>query len=125
MDIVHFLVEKGASITEINKEGEIPLHLAVLNGHQNVVEYFVKLGVDVNLKTSNKETALHQAATFSHMGIVQCLIENGADVNVVNSTILIVLFLLIQFILLHRKVLLIYWIFLFNMEQTLMQGTYG
>jgi len=125
LDIVHFLVEKGASITEINKEGENPLHMAVLNGHQNVVEYLVKLGVDVNLKTSNNETALHQAATFPHMGIVQCLIENGADVNVLNSTIQIDLILLIQFILLHRKVLLIYWIFLFNMEQTLMQETYG
>jgi ankyrin repeat protein len=50
LDIVEYLVEKGADVDSRADDGCIPLQLAVIKGHKDVVEFFIANGADVNTK---------------------------------------------------------------------------
>ncbi|KAF6841878.1 ankyrin repeat protein, partial [Colletotrichum musicola] len=68
-----------------------PLHLAVRNGHTDMVALLIEKGAEVNVKGSFGDTPLHLAAKKGHTDIVALLVENGAKKNVEdnNSTTLL------------------------------------
>ncbi|OHB56887.1 MAG: hypothetical protein A2Y12_03010 [Planctomycetes bacterium GWF2_42_9] len=62
-----------------------PLHLAVMNNHQETAETLISRGADVNAKDSQGSTPLHLAASNGSPDMCRFLIEKGADVNVKNN----------------------------------------
>jgi ankyrin repeat protein len=50
-EMVKLLHELGSELTPKDKNGFIPMHLAVKFGHTAVIKYFVSKGVDVNTMT--------------------------------------------------------------------------
>ncbi len=94
-DNLHVAAEKGdldmvkkmiamdpQMVNEMNDVGRTPLHLAVLNGHKEVVAVLLESGADVNLKSKkNKRSPLHYAVWKGHAGIAGLLIKKGADVE--------------------------------------------
>jgi ankyrin repeat protein len=74
-DIVEYLVESGANISE---NGDEALIGAAANGHLAVVKYFVEKGAN----KFARDEALIEAAANGHDDIVEYLVESGADPSV-------------------------------------------
>ena len=66
-------------------DGDTPLYLAALNGHEELVKLLLSHDVSVNTTTNYGQTPLHGAAMDGHLGIIKLLIEKGADVNAKQS----------------------------------------
>ena len=58
------------------------MHLAVWNGHTDIVKLLLDAGADKDIKNSCHRTPLHLATMKNHTDIVKLLIERGADMEV-------------------------------------------
>jgi hypothetical protein len=56
------------------------LHIAVINGHINVVEYLLQCGANTEAMTQQNETALLIATKKGYEYIVDCLLRYRANV---------------------------------------------
>lgn len=87
LDIVEYLVEKGAYINGINYWDIVnhatALELAADEGHLDIVKYLVEKGARVDA-TGGAGTALLWAAGKGHLKIVEYLVEQGANINAAN-----------------------------------------
>ncbi|CAF3996688.1 unnamed protein product [Rotaria sordida] len=95
IDVVKFLIEKGAQVNIQNHCGVSPLHLCAKSGNQELVQMLIQAGANVNIAPQGKipietllavETPLIAAAKKGHVEICEYLIQNGADVNAVTMT---------------------------------------
>eukprot|EP00899_Mesostigma_viride_P019288 jgi/Mesvir1/27360/Mv07170-RA.1 len=87
-DIVQFFVDSQVELNGIDEGKATPLHLAVENGHLEVVQCLVKGGarMDIPCGRSGKNwPALHIATAKGHVAIVDALLAAGANVNAVAS----------------------------------------
>jgi len=71
-----------ANINVQNKNGETPLHIAVENGHINIVKLLISSKADVNVRDKNGDTPLHVAVFTERIDIAKLLISKKADVNI-------------------------------------------
>eukprot|EP00919_Chromeraceae_sp_WS-2016_P038584 GHVR01092155.1.p1 GENE.GHVR01092155.1~~GHVR01092155.1.p1 ORF type:complete len:105 (+),score=18.64 GHVR01092155.1:99-413(+) len=81
MDIINFLLERGAVVNCKDNIGSTPLLQAASRGHLSVVNTLIDRGAEVNCKDMNLDTPLHKAAGKGHIHVVNTLIDVGADVN--------------------------------------------
>lgn len=82
MEIITFLLDKGADIFTGDNEGSMPIHNAAANGQKEVVEFLVnEKGIDVNVIDDNDVTPLHFAAGSGNIEMVRFLISKGVDIN--------------------------------------------
>jgi ankyrin repeat protein len=86
------LIQKGADPTIANKEGDTPLHLAVLYCRIWYTEYIETISlilendqVDINRRGNNGRTPLHHAIKGSNVITVRYLLKKGADLNVADE----------------------------------------
>ena len=86
--IVKDLLAAGANINALDKNGDTPLHVAILTQRVPVVQVLLQSGADVTLKNSYKgDTPLHIAVDPScrHATMVQLLMKSGAQANEPNN----------------------------------------
>ena len=57
VEVVRFLVERGADINKANNVGQTPLMIAVRHGHSEIVEILLKYGANLNARTDEGLTA--------------------------------------------------------------------
>ncbi|WP_264683262.1 ankyrin repeat domain-containing protein [Wolbachia endosymbiont (group B) of Euphydryas aurinia] len=87
LDVVKLLVDKGADIRAKDRDGHMPIHIAVKNAHRiglDMVKFFLNKGIDVNTKDGDNYTLLRLASIVEgvkHENLVKFLIEQGASVN--------------------------------------------
>jgi ankyrin repeat protein len=97
LDIVKFLVEKGALVNEkqeavdiIDGKGtkktyyETPVSLAATVGNKDMVDFLISKGAEINPKDKDVVTPLYNAVTKAKKEIVDMLLSKGADVNAKN-----------------------------------------
>ncbi|KAH6701290.1 ankyrin repeat protein, partial [Leptodontidium sp. MPI-SDFR-AT-0119] len=58
-----------------------PLHLAALEGHEEVVKELLDHGVDTSTADFKGRTALHLAAHGYSLGVLTLLLDKGADMT--------------------------------------------
>jgi hypothetical protein len=88
MKVMSCLLECGASVNQLNKEGETPLHSAVNAQNFESVKALLYCGSDVHAVDKNGQTPLFKAVNTGNATIVRYLIENGCkdDIHYVNNT---------------------------------------
>ncbi|WP_353282647.1 ankyrin repeat domain-containing protein [Wolbachia endosymbiont (group A) of Pogonocherus hispidulus] len=82
LDVVEYLISKGADFSAKDKLNSTPLHSAAAEaGKLDIVKYLVNRGADVNAQSKYCSTPLHYAAESGELDKVKCLIDKGADIN--------------------------------------------
>uniref|UniRef100_A0A8C5KYI7 Retinoic acid induced 14 n=1 Tax=Jaculus jaculus TaxID=51337 RepID=A0A8C5KYI7_JACJA len=82
---VQVLCEHKSPTNLKDLEGNIPLLLAVRNGHSEVTCLLLEHGADVNSRDKSGRTALMLACETGSSHLVEALIKKGADPNLVDS----------------------------------------
>lgn len=98
IDIINFLISKGADINRKYEDGKTALMIAVNEGKTSVIKLLISKGVNVNARDDNGKTALiHLASTqyksrksrYLATGIIsenaQILFNAGAYVNITDA----------------------------------------
>ncbi len=78
--LIQLLVANDVSLTKVNKMGNTPLHMAILNDNMAAAYYLILHGADVNQPDKNGKTPLMYAASSGRKDICVMLLNNGADV---------------------------------------------
>ena len=81
LEVVKYLVEKGAEINMTTKDRVTLLGLAAREGHFEVVKYLAENGAEINMTTKDGVTPLGLAAREGHFKVVKYLAENGTEIN--------------------------------------------
>jgi len=71
--VVALLLEKGADINALNKDGRTPFMMAAGFGQQDVVELLLKKGAETAFKDKNGKTALDYASGRGHKAVAKLL----------------------------------------------------
>ncbi len=80
IDRVRYLLEHGADVKVLNKNGNAPLHLAILKGDVDLVKLCYNSQI-INTGNESGFTPLHLAATRGNDALIDVLRANGARVD--------------------------------------------
>lgn len=83
-DLLQVLSEQGASFNVLDKQGAVPLHLAVRGKSQALVA-MLRLGADVNVRDSAGRSPLHVASELGKADLIQKLMDSGAMIDAVDA----------------------------------------
>lgn len=83
--VVAALINAGANVDAVNKDGSTALMLAAANGHADAVQILIDAGAHIDIREKGGFTALMLAAGSGNRVIVQALVEAGADPNIRNE----------------------------------------
>ena len=79
VDVVEFLIERGASLEAQDIEYLRPIHHAVKGGKISNVLRLIELGAKVSKENLDYRSPVHLAAECGHTDIVRLLLEHGVD----------------------------------------------
>jgi ankyrin repeat protein len=71
---------KKANLLARNNSEEIPLHLAAVNGHLDVVKLMVASNVDIGMRSKYDSGTIHYATRAGHLEVVKFLHQTTPDV---------------------------------------------
>ena len=83
--IILFLLEKGASMNILNRDGLTPLQLACKLDNCGAASFLLERGAKVENRSSRGDTALHVCATEGNWVALDLLVAAGADPNAWDS----------------------------------------
>lgn len=81
-EMAEFLIESGAPVDVLEREGSTLLHAAVVGGDAELVKCLIARNLDINAQDNYRETPLHEAVRRDHLEVVKVLIAAGADINI-------------------------------------------
>ncbi len=81
MELVKFLLSKGADIETKFANGSTALFWSIPEGHIDIVKLLITKGADIQAKQNDGTTLLHIAAAFGQTEIAELLIDKGLDPN--------------------------------------------
>jgi ankyrin repeat protein len=81
LDMVGFLLTRGAKVETEDRDGISPLHSACENKDSAIAELLIRGGADIHKRTRQGATPLHFAVNAGHTFLVGLLLEKGANVN--------------------------------------------
>ena len=92
VNVIKYLLDKGAPRNKPNANGFTALHSAALGGQLEVAKTLLTHGDDIEVdelietKSGVSETALHLAAAQGDVDFVQLLLQHGAEIDVCDET---------------------------------------
>lgn len=90
-DIARYLVEKGANLNQVDKNGDTPLHIAAYNGRKDLCAFYLDHGAKLEAKNNNGFTPFLSACDGfgghdeDKPGTRILLMEKGANVKAVDK----------------------------------------
>ncbi|MBV9576403.1 MAG: ankyrin repeat domain-containing protein [Gammaproteobacteria bacterium] len=82
--LYHSPIALNAYVSVASRCGEAPLHVAAIEGHEDLVQVLLLLGANLNAKTAKLSTAILLATQTNRIGIVNELLRMGANPNIAN-----------------------------------------
>lgn len=79
IEMVFFLLSKGADKNAADLYGETALHIAASHGYTEIVQLFIAHGVKINQKDNEGATALEYALKKNHRDIIELLNNNACS----------------------------------------------
>ena len=79
LDLIQYLINRGASPNASDRNGRTALHFAVKANNLKTIQLLIKNGADVNAQDSKKVTPLMDASIAGNLECVKLLLENNAD----------------------------------------------
>ncbi|XP_022782934.1 serine/threonine-protein phosphatase 6 regulatory ankyrin repeat subunit A-like [Stylophora pistillata] len=89
VDVVEFLVERGASLELEDNRGFTALHHAAMGGKSENILRLIQLGCNVSKVDHKESSGMHLAAKNGHTEAVRLLLEHGANVKIANCIFMI------------------------------------
>ena len=86
VDVVEFLVERGALLEVQDDKGYTPLHQAVMGAKITNMLRLIELGAHVWSRNYEEQNVLHLAAEKGHTEALRLLLEHGISVNNTDCT---------------------------------------
>lgn len=84
--MLRVLVEAGADLKVLNKEGWNALHRAAFTGHHEALDYLLSCNAPIDAQTQHGDTALHLAAKQNFLNAVDVLVTKwGAQIKIRNE----------------------------------------
>ena len=81
-----YLLDRGANVNHINRDGESPIHWAIKRGDYKMVRTLILRGADISIYFSTGETTLSYACRTGLKDIVQVLLEHPCIATIINET---------------------------------------
>lgn len=86
VDICKLLIEKGASVNSVDRQGNTPLVRAAQKGNNDCLRCLLNSGSLVNIRNRQGDTALHLACEMGYWQTVEILLETkDIDVTIRNE----------------------------------------
>jgi len=80
VDVVRYLISKGADMNAHNSDGETPLHMAVNRNNEDMLRLLISAKANTEIKDNEGRTPLSLAAEEGKLDAVTTLLEeSGAD----------------------------------------------
>lgn len=81
LDIVAYLLEKGANINATDNKGATVIHYAVGHNQIEKVKYLLEHGAHIDQTNRDGETPLYTACTLDKPAMIEYLLEHGANID--------------------------------------------
>jgi ankyrin repeat protein len=78
---VRSMLDRGALVDALDREGKTALMSASKNGHRDVIELLLEKGAEINAKGRYGKSAMMPASAEGHGDVVSLLLDRGANVN--------------------------------------------
>ncbi|XP_017000069.2 E3 ubiquitin-protein ligase MIB2 [Drosophila takahashii] len=85
VDLVSYLISKGANVNAVDKEGDSALHYAAFGNQPATMRVLLQHGAEVNFLNSSHCSALHICAHKKTPHCVRELLQHNANVNIQDS----------------------------------------
>ena len=85
LEVVKILIEHGAEIEAIYKDGYTPLYIASQNGRLDVVEYLISQQANINMSCHHGSSPLYIATQQGQLDVVNLLLQKGANAEATKS----------------------------------------
>ena len=85
VELIRFLLDKGAAVNAKNIASEIPLHYAAGWCHLEAVKLLLDRKADVSIRSNEGDTPLHYLRFVGLREVAELLLDNGADINARNN----------------------------------------
>ncbi|KAL2088053.1 hypothetical protein ACEWY4_016881 [Coilia grayii] len=85
LDGCSFLLDQGATVTQLNRRGVSPIFNAVRYGHAQVVELLLQHGAELSASDKHGRSLLMVAASEGHLGTTTFLLDKGVSLTVVDK----------------------------------------
>jgi ankyrin repeat protein len=82
LELVVFLVGKGADVNALDNNQIAPLHSLAARNNVQAAKVLIGKGADINIKDYDKQTPLHHAAASGHTEISNLLVKKGAKLEI-------------------------------------------
>ena len=77
-ELVEFLIERGAIVTNRNYYSRYPIHYAASGGHVGIMQMLLSHGAKMDVRDQSDSTPLHLSAGFGEIEACRFLIKCGA-----------------------------------------------
>lgn len=81
LDIIDYLIKKGANIDVVDSDGYTPLMYACKEGNLQLVKFLVENGANIDGENEHKDRPVTVAAYYENPEIVKYLVEKGAYIS--------------------------------------------
>lgn len=85
LDVLKYMIEKGADINKSDSAGQTPLHFAAENGQLKVMRYIIEHGAVVNVSDTSGDTPLMRSVWAQELEASRFLIDRAANINAANK----------------------------------------